>query len=708
MDKLKKINEFPNILEYFYYLKDALVDFNTKKSNAVSNELKKFYSEQIDAVIKERSAIRDVVLTAKEQLVHNMMDNIKEEQVEKFIKSKKSEKERISKEKVDLELDIALSKSMMDFSLNVINPIAKDAKQFDSSDFFVYAESYNKKYLAKDDNNNLKEFSGTELLAKYLNNSKLLQKIQDRHNLKMQYLFNYEDKLRIQYPEYSEKEIYQMANDNLISHSPEFLNELDKNYAFSNEDFENLAKAYSDFRIDYNYIEKEDIEKKEARLSKLTADFENISKIPEGKDLESYLLDKFKERENKEKLVKTAGEILTNDLEIKNYCDKHNLLNSITLSPETKVDYTEVLTNQYYLLREIKEDELIALKSKDSLAKYEEDLNILSHSKVSLANIYTTENVINDITEIVDDYNSNYIVPLEQTKNEFEDFKNNNELALIPYQKVGMLQKIAGFFNGRNKKQAEFDNKCQMYEGQINILRQKAAICRPDYSFSNKAPLAKEIGKSIKDYFAEHPNCSDIAASSEVLEKYRIDLSKDISAFKETYKSKISELEKCSSYSDLSDCVADAINYTEKNMEIEKENLQKTLAHKNGLCEKYNANTSMPLSSVSTLDYLNNVENEYQLQLQKLATYKGENVDSLKRKINIENALKTDHSFISKQELDELKETAHKKAEQILDKAVNAYAKVVKPEQMQEEKNETSKENIKYSGNKDNSEIDAR
>ena len=188
MDKLKKINEFPNILEYFYYLKDALVDFNTKKSNAVSNELKKFYSEQIDAVIKERSAIRDVVLTAKEQLVHNMMDNIKEEQVEKFIKSKKSEKERISKEKVNLELDIALSKSMIDFSLNVINPIAKDAKQFDSSDFFVYAESYNKKYLAKDDNNNLKEFSGTELLAKYLNNSKLLQKIQDRHNLKMQYL----------------------------------------------------------------------------------------------------------------------------------------------------------------------------------------------------------------------------------------------------------------------------------------------------------------------------------------------------------------------------------------------------------------------------------------------------------------------------------------------------------------------------------------
>ena len=108
MDKLKKINEFPNILEYFYYLKDALVDFNTKKSNAVSNELKKFYSEQIDAVIKERSAIRDVVLTAKEQLVHNMMDNIKEEQVEKFIKSKKSEKERISKESVKPTLFDAL------------------------------------------------------------------------------------------------------------------------------------------------------------------------------------------------------------------------------------------------------------------------------------------------------------------------------------------------------------------------------------------------------------------------------------------------------------------------------------------------------------------------------------------------------------------------------------------------------------------------
>ena len=106
-----------------------------------------------------------IIVTAKEQLVHNMMDNIKEEQVEKFIKSKKSEKERISKEKVNLELDIALSKSMMDFSLNVINPIAKDAKQFDSSDFFVYAESYNKKYLAKDDNNNLKEFSGTECLS---------------------------------------------------------------------------------------------------------------------------------------------------------------------------------------------------------------------------------------------------------------------------------------------------------------------------------------------------------------------------------------------------------------------------------------------------------------------------------------------------------------------------------------------------------------
>ena len=706
MDKIKKIDEFPNILEYFYYLKDALEDFNKKKSNAVSNEMKKFYSEQIDAIIKERSAIRDVVLTAKEQLVHNMMDNIKDEQVENFIKAKKSEKERISKEKVNLELGIALSKSMTDFKRNVMSPIARDANQFDSSDFFVYEESYNKKYLAKDDNNNLKEFSGTELLAKYLNNSELLQKIQDRHKLKMKYLFDYADKLRRHYPEYSESEIYQMANDNLISHSPEFLSELDMKYAFSNKDFENLAKAYSDFKIDYDYIEKEDIEKKEERLSKLTTDFENISKIPEGKNLENYLLSKFKERENKEKLIKTASEILKSDSEIKNYCDKHNLLNSITLSPETKIDYTEILTNQYTLLREIKETELSVIENKEQLSKYEEDLTTLSHSKTSLANIYTTENVIDDVSQIVDNYNSNYIVPLEQTKKEFEDYKNNNELALIPYQKVSVIQKIAGFFNGRNKKQAEFNNKCQMYEGQINILRQKAAICRPDYSFSNKAPLAKDIGKAIKDYFAEHPNCSDIDASSKVLESYRAGLNKEILAFKETYKDKIIELENCSSYNDLSDCVADAINSTEKNIEIEKANLAQTLAHKNELCEEYNKNTTMPLSSVSTIDYLNNVESEYQLQLQKLSSYKGENIDSLKRKINIEKALKTDHSFISKQELSQLKETAHKKTEQILDKAVNTYTKTIKP--MTARKNEQEITSAKSSDNKKNNEIDAR
>ena len=168
MNKIKKIDEFNNILEYFYYLKDSLDDLNAKKSRTVSDDTKKFYQEQIDAIIKMRSSIRDVVLAKKEQIVHEKMASIKQEQVKNFIKAKKKEKEEISKKKLDLELEIALYKSIYDLDTNFFAPIAKYAKEYDCSDFFITDNNFSKSYLIKSSHGKLAEYPATIILSQYL------------------------------------------------------------------------------------------------------------------------------------------------------------------------------------------------------------------------------------------------------------------------------------------------------------------------------------------------------------------------------------------------------------------------------------------------------------------------------------------------------------------------------------------------------------
>ena len=82
-------------MAYFYYLKNSLDDLNQKKNRSVSADTKKFYQEQIDAVIKMRSSIRDVVLAKKEQIIHEKMATIKQDQIKNFIKTNNFKKIQI-------------------------------------------------------------------------------------------------------------------------------------------------------------------------------------------------------------------------------------------------------------------------------------------------------------------------------------------------------------------------------------------------------------------------------------------------------------------------------------------------------------------------------------------------------------------------------------------------------------------------------------
>lgn len=70
---------------------------------------------------------------------------------------------------------------------------------------------------------------------------------------------------------------------------------------------------------------------------------------------------------------------------------------------------------------------------------------------------------------------------------------------------------------------------------------------------------------------------------------------------------------------------------------------------------------------------MDKLSTEYKIQLDKLQNYKGESLDTLKYKIQLEKLLETDQSFISAQEKQDLDQTAHKKAEQILNKAIDNY-----------------------------------
>lgn len=674
MDKIKKIDEFPNILEYFYYLKNSLDDLNQKKNRAISADTKRFYSEQIDIIMKKRSSIRDVVLAKKEQIVHEKLNNIKDEQIKHFINAKKKEKETISQKKLNLELDIALSKSIFDLDDNFMSPIAKYAHEYDCSDFFITDETFNKSFLIKTDNNELEEYSAMNILSKYLDgNSILIDKFYNRHELKEEFLNTYIRDLKKEYPNYSDEKIRVMANDNLISHSPEFLDKLEAKYSLSNEDYNVLAKAYSDFKKDYSYLKKEDLQKKEKLLSDLTDDFNNLDKIPDGKSLEQYLLNNFELAEKQAKLIKSSSEILKNDSEIVSYFNKNNLLKETELSSDTKLDYAEKLASQHSLLNEIKNIEDEIQKSAQKSQEYENILNTLKHSKSALSNIYTNENIINNVADIVDEYNTKFILPLEDMKKQFAEYKNSQELSLVPYHKLSFMQRLAGFFNGRNKLQNEFNNKCQMYESRINVLDQMAKMRKPDYNFDDKLPLAKSIGQDIKGYLSEHPGITDVDACTEVLKGYRVSLNKDIMSFKDSYKEYMDDLEECSSYDDLSNCVLEALTNIQNKINTENLNVQNAKFRKKTICDEYNKNSSRPITPLSTVDYLNNIDKEFKIQLEKLSHYKGENIDHLKDKIEIEEILKTDHSFLSAEEVKDLDATAKKKAELIMNHAMNNY-----------------------------------
>lgn len=674
MNKFKNIDEFNNILEYFYYLKDSLDDLNEKRNRSISNETKKFYSEQIDSIIKMRSSIRDVVLAKKEQIIHEKMATIKQEQIRKFIKAKKKEKEQISKKKLDLELEIALYKSIRDLDTDFFAPIAKYAKEYDCSDFFITDKSFFKSYLIKNSYGDLEEYPATIILSQYLDSdTDLVDKFVKRHELKEEFLANYISDFKNTYPTYPDAHLRKLAHDNLVSHSPEFLEKLDNKYPISDTEYKKLAKAYLDFKDDYKYLFKKDVLNMENELKKLNEDFNFISKIPAEKDLEKYLLDKFNIAQKNIKVVKSSSEILENDLNTEKYINKNNLLKNITLSSETKLEYEKELTTQNDLLNKIINIELDMQKHDEQSQEFLDKLDKLKHSKSELANIYTTENVINNVAEIVDDYTNNFVKPLEDAKREFEEYKKSQEEALIPYKRPTLFSKIIGFFNGKNKLQNEYNEKCQMYKSKINVLTQKAGINKPNYSFADKDNLAKVIGQDMKNYLLQHPDVSDHTACTNVLKKYRNQLGKNIKTFKTNYGNLINNLDTCTSYDDISDCLLEEINSIQKNIDSKKDAVKILTENKRLACEEYNQNTTRPLQPISTLLYLDKLSTEYKIQLDKLQNYKGESLDTLKYKIQLEKLLETDQSFISEQEKQDLDQTAHKKAEQILNKAIDNY-----------------------------------
>ena len=674
MDKIKKMNEFKNILEYFYYLKNALDDFNNKKNSAVSNDSKNFYQEQIDIIMKHRAAIREVVLAQKERLVHKKMSDISAEQIQSFTKTKKAEKEQLSKQKLDLELEIALFHSICDLDKNVFAPIAKYANEYDCSDFFVSSENYCKSYLIRNSNNKLEECSVKDILGQYLgDNINILDKIEKRQQTKDTFLEQYVNDLKSKYPNYSEQQIKSLAQDNLVSHSPEFLTKLDKECGFTDAEYEELARSYAEFKSDYMYLENFNLEKKQALLDEITNDFKNISKIPQEEELEGYLLNKFRDYEEKIQLVKSASEIFEHDNNIVKYLNKNNLINNMQLSPETKQDYAGKLASQRNLLLKIKDTESEIQELSMAISKQEKVLDTLKHSKSALGEIYTTENIIDNVANIVDDYTENFVKPLAHAKAEYEEYKNTQELGLVPYQKLGFFDKLVGFFNGRNRLQNEFNIKCQEFDARIYLLNQKAIMHKPNYSFDDKQPLAKTIGKDIKEYLSNNSNATDKEACSEVLKKYRTSLQNDVFNFKEKYKDYIYGLEDCSSYTDISDCILEEVDKMQKQLDTQKQNILTIMTEKNELCTEYNQGTTRPIPTVATLEYLDNIANEYKIQTEKISSYKGENIETLKYKIAVEKALETDNSFISEQEMQELGSTAEKKAEAILNNAINSY-----------------------------------
>ena len=694
MNQLKNINEFKNITEYFNYLKNLMVDLEQKKNRALPSEIKQYYQSLIDDIMKKRAAIRDVVLVHREQLIYDKLSKIQENEIENFIDFKKKEKEEVAGKKLDTELNVALYNSISELDNNFFAPLAKYANEYDSSDFFITREAYEKSYLVKDENGELTEYPATFVLFRYLNhNEPLAQKISDRQSLKEDFLEDYAKYLRINHPDYSEEEIRKMANDNLVSHSPDLLKKLDEKYPFTSEDYEALAEAYKNFKADYAYLNKEDFTQKRSILSELKQKFASLAQVPNGANLKEYLMNKFDSAKKQIALIKSASQIKKNDAEIVEYFKENNLLKDMELSAETKKDFAEKLAVQNALLQEIVKSETDSSECINNMNEIKNKLDSLKHCNIF--SISENEASIAEIEQVFNDYNSNYVVPLKDLRKEYEEYKEKNkqELSLVPYQKRSLFQRFIGMFNGQNKIQNEFNSKCQDYESRIKVLSYKVTNEKPVYADLDAMHKLKvdgkdvSIGKEIQDYLSknEHNYVGvEVDACNKVLEKYKTALTEDIAKFKEDYSSY--GLENCTSAKDIFEKISASITNLQRDLDIENSNNNIAVNRKKTVCDEYNKNAKRPILPDSSLDYLNKVEEEYSVQLQKLEEYKGENADSLAYKIEVENKLKSDIDALSDEDKQQLEETARQKAEAIINDAINKFneqgeQKVEEPEQ---------------------------
>ncbi|MBQ9298069.1 MAG: hypothetical protein IJ223_03390 [Clostridia bacterium] len=701
MNQLKNINEFNNITEYFNYLRDIMIDLEAKKNRALPSEMKNYYQSLIDDVIKKRTAIRDVVLVHREQLIYDKLNQIQDDEIENFINSKKKEKEFVSGKKLNAELDVALYNSISELDNNFFAPLAKYAKEYDSSDFFITRENFEKSYLVKDENGELAEYPATFILFRYLgHNQELAQKISDRQSLKEDFLEDYVKYLKISHPSYSDEEIRKLANDNLISHSPDLVKKLDEKYPFTNEDYDALANAYKAFCEDYAYLNKEDITQKRSILSELKQKFSSLAEIPDGKNLKDYLISKFESAKSQIAFIKSASQIKKNDAEIVKYFSDNNLLKNIELSTETKADYAEKLSIQNALLQEIIKAENNSNEYSAKIKDIKERINTLNHTNIM--ELCNCENSIADVEKVYNDYNVNCVIPLKETKKEYEEYKEKNkqELSLVPYQKRSLFQRFIGMFNGQNKLQNEFNAKCQEYEAKIKVLNYKLTSEKPVYANLDNVDGVKINGKfvlfgsEIQDYLSKLDHTYEgieIEACNKVLEKYKAYINEETNKFKEKYSSYIDGIENCSSCEEIFKKVSTSVSNLQRNLEIENSNNNIAVNRKRTVCDEYNKNAQRSILPDSSVDYLNKINDEYTIQLQKLSEYKGENPDSLEYKIAIENKLKEGTGILSEEDKTQLEETAKKKANAIINDAIN---KMHEPEESKVEIQEQEEKQI--------------
>jgi len=153
------------------------------------------------------------------------------------------------------------------------------------------------------------------------------------------------------------------------------------------------------------------------------------------------------------------------------------------------------------------------------------------------------------------------------------------------------------------------------------------------------------------------------------------DLNSNISDFRNANLDSIKELENCYSYSDIAKCISTKIDSVESEIANEKSKQYNLAMNKSILCTEYNEVSAMPISPTSSITQIANTQTEFKKHLQKVYDYKGESQDSLKYKIQVEQLLEKDDSFLSDTEKIDLDNSAYKTAETIINDAVNNYKK---------------------------------